>query len=163
MSSWWEKLSKNEWNTGPTEAGMLCTGDEFFSKSTCLSVLSGNSHFSYGQFGTLTLTKWSLFFKAGVAFDAILQCSQKKERRWSDEGRKPVVHTFGNRRWASEKHNNWSGLSTARNCGLWCNGHVRLVMWARRPFSYISCFLSAKYTYTFSPRCHPFLDQKRWH
>ena len=56
---------------------MLCTGDEVFSKSTCLFVLSGNSHFSYGQFGTLTLKKWSSFFKAGFAFDAILQRSQK--------------------------------------------------------------------------------------
>ena len=141
MSSWWEKLSKNEWNTGPTEAGMLCTGDEFFSKSTRLSVLSGNSHFSYGQFGTLTLKKWSLFFKAGFAFDAILQRSQKIQPIWRKTwGEDPMKvgnlwfissETVGDRgRWPSEEHN------TARNYGLWCNGHVRLVMWARNPFSY---------------------------
>lgn len=116
------------------EAGMLCTGDEFFSNLACLSVFSSNSHFSYGQFGTLTLTKMSLFIKTVFAFDAILQRSQKsplkntddtkkKVSGWSDEGRKPVVHTFGNRRWASVKPNNLSFLPQG------IVGYDVMVMW----------------------------------
>ena len=71
MSSWGEKLRRNESNTGPTETGILCAGEALMSGSSL--VLSDNSHFSYGQSGILTLKRYPSFCNSGSFFDAILE------------------------------------------------------------------------------------------